>query len=220
MKTPFSTEQFFDVIEKYNANVFPMQFIFLIAGLILLWVILTRKNQSTRLPGIFIGTLWLWIGIVYHILFFTSINTAAFIFGGLFILQGLFMLYETFFRSRMNRKTSNITSAFTGYFLIIYGLIVYPVVSLFTEGFFTTISIGLPCPTTIITFGVLLVFSDKLPRYLLVIPTLWSLLGISAALNFGVYQDFVMVAAAIVANFLLFRQKAVIPKMATRNPGK
>ncbi len=217
MKTPFSAEQFFDVIEKYNVKVFPMQFVFLIAGLILFWLILTQKNQNTKLPGIFVGILWLWIGIVYHILFFTSINKAAFMFGGLFILQGLLILYESVFRGRMNHKTLNSSNVNAGYFLIIYGLIIYPVVSYLTEGSFTTISLGLPCPTTILTFGIFLVFSKNLPRYLLIIPTLWSLLGISAALNFGVYQDFVMVAAALYADFILFRQKSKTKKIVVTN---
>jgi hypothetical protein len=34
------------------------------------------------------------MGIVYHLVFFTAINKAAYLFGGLFIIQGiLFLIY-------------------------------------------------------------------------------------------------------------------------------
>jgi hypothetical protein len=209
MKTPFSTEQFFSVIEKYNTSVFPMQFIFLAAGLFLLFWIISVKKQNSKLPAIFTGVLWLWSGTVYHILSFTSINRAAYLFGSMFILEGLLILFEYTFRKRLILKTRNKWKLVTGYLFIVYGLTIYPIISYFTEGSWSsTISLGLPCPTTILTFGFFLIYSEKLPCYLLIIPTLWSLLGISAALNFGVYQDFVMVVSAIVTNVWLFRKRS------------
>lgn len=214
MKTPFSTEQFFSVIEKYNTSVFPMQFVILAAGLFLLFWILKGKMQNSKIPGTFLGLLWLWMGIGYHYLFFTTINKAAWLFGSLFVLQGIFMLVETLFRNRFNEKSNHTKHVTFGSVFVIYGLVIYPVVSYFTEGSLTsTISAGLPCPTTILTFGFFLLYSEKLPRYLLIIPTLWSLIGISAALNFGVYQDFVMVTAAIVVNVWLLRRKTENAKM-------
>lgn len=208
MKTPFSTEQFFSVLEKYNTSVFPMQLIFLAAGLFLLFWIRSAKNQNSKLPGIFVGLLWLWMGIGYHYLFFTTINKAAWLFGSLFVLQGIFILTETLIRNHLVQKSLHKNMVNFGLLLIIYGLLIYPAVSYFSEGSLTSIiSAGLPCPTTILTFGLFLIYSGKFPRYLLIIPTLWSVIGISAALNFGVYQDFVMVAAAIVVNLWLFRRK-------------
>ncbi len=214
MKTPFSTEQFFSVIEKYNTSVFPMQFVILIAGLLLLFWIFNGKKQNSKIPGTFLGLLWLWMGIGYHYLFFTTINKAAWLFGSLFILQGISILAETLLHKRFNQKSVVPKQLNAGYFLMIYGLIIYPVVSYFSEdSLISTISTGLPCPTTILTFGFILTYSKKIPRYLLIIPTLWSLIGISAALNFGVYQDFVMVVAALVVNVWILRRKSSTTKI-------
>jgi len=209
MKTPFSAEQFFSVIEKYNTCVFPLQFLILAVGFYLIFWILTGKKQNSKLPGTFIGLFWLWMGIGYHYQFFTTINKAAWMFGSLFILQGIFILIETLIHNNLAQKSPHTKKVNVGYILIIYGLVIYPILSYFSEGLFPlTISVGLPCPTTILTFGFFLIYSEKFPRYLLIIPTLWSLIGISAALNFGVYQDFVMVASAIVVNVWLIRQKS------------
>jgi Na+-translocating ferredoxin:NAD+ oxidoreductase RnfE subunit len=48
---------------------------------------------------------------------------------------------------------------------------------------------------------------DRVPKYLLIIPSLWAIVGLTAAINFGVYQDFMMIIAAITANGVLIKRK-------------
>jgi hypothetical protein len=98
--------------------------------------------------------------------------------------------------------------AFLGYFFILYSLIIYPVVGYLIEpNLFRTISIGLPSPTIILTFGFLLLCDKKFSRYLLIIPSLWAVIGISAVIKLGVYQDSMMLIAAIIADVLILRSK-------------
>ncbi|MEE4197464.1 MAG: DUF6064 family protein [Bacteroidales bacterium] len=207
MKTPFTTAQFFEIFEKYNSAVFPMQLIILALGIGS--IILVHRNSSLKnsLIAGFLGLLWLWTGIFYHILFFTSINKAAFGFGGIFILQGIFFFIE---RSRKKLEfsfTGKVREAI-GYFFILFGLIVYPLISyLLEDAFVNTISLGLPCPTTIFTFGFLMITTNKLSKYILIIPTLWAIIGTGAAINFGVYQDYVMLLSAIIAAVYLIKRK-------------
>jgi hypothetical protein len=47
----------------------------------------------------------------------------------------------------------------------------------------------LPCPTTIFTIGVLCFLATPHPRYVLLTPILWSVVGTQAAFLFGVHQD-------------------------------
>ena len=58
-----------------------------------------------------------------------------------------------------------------------------------------------PCPVTIFTFGLFLLASSAVPRSLMVIPVVWSLIGGSAALLLHVPQDW----------FLLFSGIAIVP---------
>jgi hypothetical protein len=69
--------------------------------------------------------------------------------------------------------------------------------------------VGLPCPTTILTFGILLLSDKKFSKYLLIIPSLWAIIGITAVMRLGVYQDSMMLIAAIIADVWLIKSKAV-----------
>lgn len=209
METPFTTEQFFEIIEKYNVSVFPLQLIIMVLGIIAVLLLHSKyKNRNGLITG-FLGLLWLWIGIAYHLSFFTTINKAAYAFGGLFILQGLFFFAELI-RGKTEFQFTRDFKGYSGYFFILFGLIIYPLISYFMEGDFPgTIALGLPCPTTILTFGFLMLSAGKLSKYLLIIPSIWAVIGTGAAVNFDVYQDYVMFLAAIIADIYLIRQKKV-----------
>lgn len=208
MKTPFTTEQFFSVFENYNHSIFPIQIILFFLGVCALIMIGSTIKQKDKFVAGFLGFLWLWIGIAYHIAFFSGINKVAYGFGVLFILQGLFISWEggLLYNLKFEFKTS--LQAYFGYFFILYGLIIYPVVGyLIEQNLSQTISIGLPCPTTILTFGFFLLCDKKFSKYLLIIPSLWAVIGISAVLKLGIYQDSMMLIAAIIADVWLLTRK-------------
>jgi len=46
-----------------------------------------------------------------------------------------------------------------------------------------------------------------LSKYLLIIPALWTIVGTSAAINFGVYPDYLMPVSALIAIIYLFVRK-------------
>lgn len=208
MRIPFTTAQFFEVIEKYNAAVFPLQIVIGILGILCLYLLYSKNKIRNTFIGSFLGFLWIWIGIAYHLLFFTGINKAAYLFGSLFILQGILFLLNTFSRNKLVFEFEWKPKDYIGYFFILYGLVIYPVISYFVEGSIDkTIVLGLPCPSTILTFGFLMLTTSKLPKYLLIIPSLWAIVGLGAALSLGIYQDLMMLVAAIAAFLILSRRK-------------
>jgi len=209
MKIPFTTEQFFEIIEKYNVALFPLQLVIILLGILSVILLHSSKNYKNKFIGSFLGFLWIWIGIAYHLVFFTAINKAAYAFGALFILQGLFFIFETYSRKKLEFKFNGNVTDFIAYFFLIFGLAIYPILIYFLENSLeTTIALGLPCPSTIMTFGFLMLTTRKFPKYLLIIPALWTIVGTSAAINFDVYPDFLMVISAIVAIiYLVIRKK-------------
>jgi len=208
MKVPFTIDQFFNVFENYNSELFPVQLLILLLGLIALVFVHKKKSSTNILIGGFLGLLWIWIGAVYHLMFFTAINKPAFVFGGLFILQGLLFLLNTFSNSKIEYGFGGKAKDYLGYFFILFGLIIYPIVGYVVEGSASRIiSLGLPCPSTIFTFGFLMLATNRVPKYLLIIPLLWSLVGFSAAINFGVIQDYMLIVSALFASIFLFRKK-------------
>lgn len=208
MKLPFTTEQFFNVIEKYNAAMFPLQLIIMSLGIACLFILHSEFRAKDKLIGSYLGVLWIWTGVAYHLSFFTVINKAAFLFGGIVILQGLFILFSTLVRNQLIFTFTFKTKDYLGYFFILYGLIIYPFISYLVEGSVErTIVMGLPCPSTIFTFGYFILAGNKFPKYLLIIPSLWAIVGLSAALNIGVFQDVMIFVAAITADIILIKRR-------------
>jgi len=207
MKLPFTTEQFFNVFENYNTKIFPFQILILILGFAAL-IFAHRKNTFDKIIGGFLGFLWIWIGAVYHFAFFSTINKPAFMFGALFILQGVLLLFNAFSKSAIQFKAEKNIKSGIGEFFVLFGLIIYPVIGYLIEGSLNRIILlGLPCPSTILTFGFLMLATNKVPKHLLIIPFLWSLVGLSAAINFGVVQDYMLIISAIVAAIFLLSKK-------------
>jgi hypothetical protein len=61
---------------------------------------------------------------------------------------------------------------------------------------------------TIFTFGMLLLTTQRLPRWLLVIPFIWSLIGGSAAIVLGVTQDWLLFVSGFIAiPLIVFRDR-------------
>jgi hypothetical protein len=209
MSLPFTTEQFFNVIENYNVSFFPVQVILLFLGVIALLILHSARSYKSRFIGGLLGILWLWTGIAYHLVWFTEINKAAWGFGFLFIIQGILFFIESFSRKKLHFDLKKKGWHYIAYFLILFGLIIYPILLYFLKGsVFTTITLGLPCPTTIFTFGFLMLCTRDFPKYVLIIPSLWALIGTSAAINFSVYPDFMLFISMLVADvYLIFRRK-------------
>jgi len=209
MRTPFTPEQFFHVFEQYNTSVFPSQLIIFLLGLVCIFMLHSKLQLKHKLIGAFLALLWLWNGLAYHLAFFTQINPAAYVFAGLFVVQGALIFWETFRKNGLVFNFNFYTKDYWGYLLIWFGLLIYPIINYFTGGgeFSRIIALGLPCPSTILTFGFFMLVSKKFPRYLLIIPSLWAIIGLSAVFNFGVYPDLILFLSAIVADSLLLSKK-------------
>ena len=82
-----------------------------------------------------------------------------------------------------------------------YAAILYPLIGLATGHHYPeTPMFGVtPCPVTIFTFGLLLFTVRPVPRWLLVIPFIWSLIGGSAAILLNVPQDWLLLASGCIA---------------------
>jgi hypothetical protein len=199
MKTPFTVEQFFGVFKNYNEAIFPMQVLFYLLATIAFYFAIKPAAKSSRIIAGILAFLWLWMGAVYHLAFFTGINKAAYLFGGIFILQGILFLFFGFYRDTFSFKFSYSVYGVTGVVLILFALVVYPVLGFFMGHVYpASPTFGLPCPTTIFTFGLLLLSDKKLPVVLFIIPFTWSLIGFTAAFNFGVKEDIALPVSALV----------------------
>jgi Family of unknown function (DUF6064) len=210
---PFTIKQFFQVFEKYNQAIYPIQFLLiLIAAVAIILAASCKPSRNNIISGL-LGFLWFWTGIVYYLIFFTTISPPAYLFGTLFILQGLLFLYEGVARNRLSFRASRrfdgiLSAVFMAYALVIYPLIGYGLGRIFPA----SPTFGTPCPTTIFTFGLLLWADRKISLSLLIIPVLWSIVGTSAAWNFGIKEDFGLLVAATIGTAAIVQHNTQIEK--------
>ena len=200
MKLPFTIEQFIEVFKTYNTTVFPMQFIFYLLALIAIYLSVRKNTLSDKIISTILSFFWLWMGIVYHLIFFTSINKGAYIFGALFILQGALFMWKGVFQNQLSFQLLKNKKGITGVILILFALLIYPLIGYFLGRVYpASPTFGLPCPTTIFTFGTLLFIKGKCPVIILVIPFLWSIIGFTAAISLGITEDSSLLISAIIA---------------------
>lgn len=201
---PFTIEQFLDVMEQYNLDVWPLQIVFNVLAVIMIFFLFKKTKFGDKFISAGLSFFWLWIGIMYHLLYFTSINNAAYGFGVLFIIQGIVFLYFGFIKQTLQFNLRKDWQGILGWVFILYALVIYPVLGLyFGHTFPKNPTFGLPCPTTIFTFGLLFFVVKKIPWYLIIIPFIWSIIGTGAAINLTIYEDYGLGIAGVVGFVLL-----------------
>lgn len=209
MEVPFSITQFLDLFARYNRAIQPVQFLAYALGILSVVVAGRGGRHSGRIVFSILTLLWAWMGVVYHMLFFSRINPAAYIFGAFFIAQALLFLLFGVLSKRMTFRFTLNTSSVIGAILMTYAVIIYPLLNyVFGHAYPNMPVFGVaPCPVTIFTFGILFWAQEKLPKTLLVIPLLWSVIGVVAAIKLGVVEDYGLAIAGLVGVMLIINGK-------------
>lgn len=212
MKPPFTTEQFLAIFTNYNVAVFPMQIIFYFIAFWIIYLVFKPNAKSDKIISVVLAFFWFWMGIVYQIIFFTEINKLAYVFGGLFIFQGLLFIVFGIFQNKFSFQFKNNIYGITGMTLIAFSLIIYPILGCcFGHTYPNSPTFGLPCPTTIFTFGMLLMNQKKFPILILIIPFIWSVIGYTAVFQFGILEDSSLLMTSLIAfALLLYRNRKFI----------
>lgn len=204
MQLPFTGKEFLDVFESYNLSVFPAQIILNLLAILVIFLAIKQLPYKNRLIGLFLGILWLWNGLIYHLLFFSQINKLALFFAALFVIQGILFCYLIAIKGGVQFSARLNFNGILGSILMSYALILYPVLgTYFGHSYPHNPTFGLPCPTTIFTFGLLLWAEKKVPVYLLIIPFLWSLMGFSAAIKLGIIEDIGLLVSGVIGSITL-----------------
>ena len=205
MNLPFSIEQFLGVFERYNLSIWPMQVIAYLLGVTAVALAVRQTRYSGRIIGGILGFFWLWMGIVYHLMYFSSINDLAIGFGAAFVIQGALFLFVGVVAQRLSFRVGSDPISLVGVLFVLYAMIVYPIIGmLLGHGYPQSPVFGVaPCPTTIFSFGLLLWSGARVPKYLLAIPLLWSFVGFGAALSLGIREDIGLLIAGLLGTALL-----------------
>ncbi len=216
MTPPFSTEDFFAVFVAYNTGVWPAQVLLNVAAAGAVVLAIRGPAWQGRAIFVILAMLWMWMGIVYHWAYFSALNPAARAFAAAFVAQGLLLAYIGLRPARVQVGPSRDLFGSAGAVLIGYALVVYPLIgAAIGHRYPAQPTFGLPCPTTIFTMGVLLWTRPSVPWTTLIVPGVWSVIGLSAVRYFGVVEDAMLPVAAILGGALILRRSYRTSRIST-----
>lgn len=216
MNLPFTPDQFLAVFESYNLSVWPMQIVLVLCALAAAALAAVNHACAGRAVSLMLAALWLWMGVAYHLLFFTSINKAAYLFGALCIAQGVIFFIAGVLQKRWTFQWKRDMYSVASACIILYALVIYPIIGAASgHAYPQAPTFGLPCPTTIFTFGILLLARHRVSWWTIAIPLLWSVIGFSAAVSLGIHEDIgLLVAGAAAASFISMKNRSAVGAMA------
>ena len=208
---PFTAQQFLDVFAEYNRTHSWMVLALWVAALVAVGFAWRVRSRASRALTWYLAALWLWNAVAYHAVLFARINPAAWLFAGLFALQAVLLALA----ARSDRIAYFAAGGWrqpVGTLLIGYAFL-YPILNItLGHGYPGTPTFGVPCPTAILTIGLLLTARGPAGRWLIVAPLAWGFLASSAVFLFGVWTDVVLLAASVLGTVDVISQ---VPRRST-----
>lgn len=208
MRLPFSRVAFLDVFEVYNTVLWPFALGLWLATALAFVAHVRGRDRSSWTFGL-LAVLWAWGAIAYHLALFTWINPAAWIFAVGFLVEAGLLAWCGI-RGGLRFSHGRALQERVAHALIIYGLL-YPVIALIGVHSYPRVpTFGVPCPTTIVTAGFLMLVSRPVPAVLTLVPLLWAVVGGSAAFLLGMYADLALLTAGVALGVCTLSQRSLL----------
>lgn len=183
----FDSEAFYASLAHYNAAIWPAHIAAYALSLAAVLLLFVRTAWSSALIAALLAAAWIWIGAVYHLQHFATINFMAPLLGIAFIAQGLLLAWA-------GVMTRHVTFGFTrglapaaGLVLAALAMLGYPALAWIAGHSWPQLPVlGVaPGPTVIFTFAMFLLTRGQAPVHLVIIPLLWSLIAGTAGWSLG-----------------------------------
>ena len=206
---PFTREQFLAVFVAYNEAVWSVQVLAYLLALVMMALVMRPSAQRSRVVAAGLAAMWLWTGVAYHGMHFSSISNGAWGFAALFVIQGLLFIEAGVLRGGLAFGPCTGWTGRLGWALVAYASIGYPLLGqTLGHGYPAMPMFGItPCPVTLFTFALFLLTTERIPRRLLMIPVIWSVIGGSAAFQLGIPQDWPLFVSGVTVLALLRRDR-------------
>lgn len=195
------------LFERYNPDVWPLPVVGYVLAAAALGLIALRPGRMTdRLVTAMLALAWLWLGVVFQGIYVREVNAALGVVGAVVFVSGAALLFRAGvvradLRFRFVAEPLPILAAAA----LAYALVVYPVIGIILgHGYPHAPLLGAaPCPTTIATFGLLLLARPPLPAHLLAMPMVWAVLGPLGAVPQGIVEDVALFVVGVAATTLI-----------------
>jgi len=205
-----SANELLDLFTRYNHDLWPVHVAAYAVAVVPAAVLIAgrRSPRNDRLIILVLAALWLWLGIVFQGLYVTDVDPGlGVIYASAFVLEAALLLRNAATSDALAFRAWNGYAGMLGWGALGYSIVVYPILgAVWGHGWPESPLLGMaPCPTTIATFGLLLLARPPVPRHLMWIPLVWALVAPPAAMSRGVYEDLglLLVGVGATAVFLV-----------------
>jgi hypothetical protein len=217
MQLPFTKEQFFELFVAYNGTLWPAAVALWVASALIVALRLTTSRPHDRWVSALLVWHWAWSAVAYHVAFFTRINPAAWLFAMFFLGEAVLFFRIGVVQERLSFAPWANAWAPVAWGLIVYSL-AYPAINAIDHHSLSRIpTFGVPCPTTILTAGVLML-ATRGSWGLALVPVAWSAVGGSATILLGVRADIVLPVAGLALTLFLVRRTSALPRRPSDRP--
>lgn len=201
----FDLQEFLGVLELYNQDIWPLQVLAFLIGIIAVYHAFKKSVVSNRVILVILSIFWIWTGLIFCTFYWAPSYEFAYSFTVLFIIQGVLFL-TVLSNSKFSIHFKPNLYSIIGLILILYGMLGYQVLGYFIGHVYPKFfPFGLvPCPTTIFTIGLFLMADKKIPVYLVIIPLIATSAGI-LAVSKGIWEDIGLILAGIFGAIMLLK---------------
>ncbi len=210
MRLPFTVEEFLSVFERYNRAIGTTPLLAWVLAAVALALAWRGGRRESRGLLAVLAAFWAMNGAGYHLAFFRSVNPAATAFGALFLAQAAIYAAAAARPAPLAFRVGRSPRHVVALALAAYAMVGYPLLgAALGHAWPRAPLLGVaPCPTVIFTFAALLLAEDVVPLALYAVPLAWSLVGVSAASQLGMREDWgLAVAGALGTAILLARRR-------------
>jgi len=204
----FTIKEFLEMLASYNTTFWPMQLVAYALGVVALIFAIRSTSYSSKIISGILTFFWLWVGVVFNWIYFSKIFPMSVGSTILFVIEGIILAATGVFKKNLSFSAKANLYGVVGGLFMLYGMVGYPAIEyLLGRGYPQLLPFGLaPCPTTVFTLGMLL-WSERLPKYIVAIPFLYSLSGI-IPICMGILEDIgLVVIGLIVTIMILYRDR-------------
>lgn len=209
----FSPRVYYRLFELHNADVWPMQILTLIFGVVLLVLLARRHAQWSTLALAGLGMIWIWVGLSYLWMSYATINWAAVYLVPLFVLEGLLLIWIGIRNRQMSWSAGTSAAHISVVLLAFFAICIYPLIAgLMGRSWYSAEIFGIaPDPTAIATLALLIPIRSKIAWLAFTVALVWCLVSGLTLWTMN-SDDFIILASCICAAIVV----ALLSRLAGR----